>query len=233
MAAISKKLRQLNLRGVDKATAVATAQYIEQLEKELSLYKSLEARGKIIRLKFPVDSFYYEPVKVCKGFFTDDQLIEVQEDMCSSCEHKSCGLFSCFVPKKMQVRSINHAVLLNKNALAFTTESECKKYCKKQNNILKGTQLVKKQEGEIMSSYKSRTELPEEHVEKLRQADREYYVEHKDEVNQKDRDKYHRLHPNARYYKPRKSKEEKAKNGQLPGQLSFEDIGVNILAENS
>ena len=58
-------------------------------------------------------------------------------------------------------------------------------------------------------NYVSRNQLSEEIVEQLRASDREYYQEHREEVNKKDRDKYHILHPNARYYKKRnKSKEE-------------------------
>lgn len=233
MTAISKKLRQLNLRGVDKATAIATAQYIENLEKELSLYKSLEARGNIVRVKFAIGSCYFTPTKVCTGFFKDGQEVEVTDDMCLDCGQASCTGFCSFVPKKKIVNSLDVAVMLNNNQLAFKSEAECKRYCQRRNKELLKNKITAKKVSSDMSTYKPRADLSEEHVEKLRRADRDYYEDHKEEVNQKDRDKYHRLHPNARYYKPRKPKEEKAKNGQLPGRLSFEDIGVNIPTENS
>ena len=163
----------------------------------------------------------------------DGQEVEVTDDMCLDCGQASCTGFCSFVPKKKIVNSLDVAVMLNNNQLAFKSEAECKRYCQRRNKELLKNKITAKKVSSDMSTYKPRADLSEEHVEKLRRADRDYYEDHKEEVNQKDRDKYHRLHPNARYYKPRKPKEEKAKNGQLPGQLSFEDIGVNIPTENS
>ncbi len=225
---ISKKLRQLNLRGIDKATAIAVAQHIETLEKELSLYKSLEARGEIIRLKFPVDSFYWSPKRYCDGIFSDKVLLD--DTVCDSCQHKDCKNHLEIRPIRGQVSSLEVAAILQEKKDVFKTETECKKFCKEEMRNMKGKdkQNQARREESQMSNYVSRSELSEEHVEKLRSADRQYYEDHKEEVNQKDRNKYHALHPNARYYKPRKKKGD---NGQLPGQMSMEDIGISISTE--
>ena len=60
----------------------------------------------------------------------------------------------------------------------------------------------------VATKYVSRSLLEDAKRAQLQQSDRDYYQEHKEEVNKKDRDKYHILHPNARYYKKRKKPDE-------------------------
>lgn len=179
MSAITKKLRQLNLHGINKATAIATAQYIEQLEKELSLYKSLESRGSLIRVKFPVNSTYWEASEV---ILSGDAIMQ---------------------PIKCVVKDEVQAIMLNTAPNVFSSQAECNRYCAKSDKQRSHTSKLK---SSSPAPYISRSELAGHQVEKLRKADRDYYEEHKEEVNQKDRDKYHRLHPNARYYKKRQPK---------------------------
>ncbi|MCM1322879.1 MAG: hypothetical protein NC218_01700 [Acetobacter sp.] len=232
MSSISKKLRQLNLRGLDKVTAVATAQYIEQLEKELDTFKKAEAEGKLIKLKFAVGQQCWFQQLYCCGFFSDNEPVELKEDMCESCPNKGrsdvCAKHLVSAPKLQFVHSEVLAIQLSKQEDVFATKKDCQKYCDSLNR--QRAKAARKSQGEVVmeSTYKSRAELEEDKVEKLRQADRDYYEEHKEEVNQKDRDKYHRLHPNARYYKPRAKKQKLDEHGQIPGQMSLEDFGITV-----
>ena len=68
--------------------------------------------------------------------------------------------------------------------------------------------LTKIHKPAVAVKYVSRSLLEDTKRAQLQQNDRDYYQEHKEEVNKKDRDKYHILHPNARYYKKRKKSDE-------------------------
>ena len=63
--------------------------------------------------------------------------------------------------------------------------------------------------------YTPRSELSEDKANTLRNNDKVYYQLHKEEINKKDNERYHLLHPNARYYKKR------VKTGE---QISINDV---------
>lgn len=65
------------------------------------------------------------------------------------------------------------------------------------------TIFLTKTQSRSSTKYVSRSLMEDDRRARLQQNDRDYYQLHKDEVNKKDRDRYHILHPNARYYKKR------------------------------
>lgn len=147
---MKSKLRNLNLIGIPKAVAEATAEYIDSLEKQLLRYARLKEQGKLIELPaLPGDKYYLESGEE-RVFTSVEEIVH-------------------FLPE------VGKTISLSREKRKIQT-----------------------------STYISRNQLSEETVEQLRASDREYYQEHKEEANKKDRDKYHILHPNARYYKKRK-----------------------------
>jgi hypothetical protein len=97
-----------------------------------------------------------------------------------------------------------------------------------------------------MAELQKRTyqqEWKKKNPEKVREYRRKYYQSHKDEINKKDVEKYHRIHPNARYKADtkqtifeRKARDlerylEKNPNAKQKGMLgkSFEELAIELL----
>lgn len=154
---VKSKLRSLNLIGIPKAVAEATAGYIDSLEKQVLYYARLKEQGRLIELPALPGDKYYTAEGEEKLFVSIEEIVHLLPEI-----EKTIFLT---IPKK---RAFNKSI----------------------------------------TSYVPRDELDSQTVDKLRQSDREYYQDHKEEANKKDQDKYHMLHPNARYYKKRSKTDE-------------------------
>lgn len=168
------------------AAQSAQAQYLASLCEQLQRYKQLEEASRLVILPAALNA-------PCYSIQFDDvnQVYTLQEHIFDS---------------------IDQMLEASRQTTIYDTEKVAQDECNKANRRLTTPFTACPTSA---PAYTPRSELDETTVQTLRKKDRQYYADNREAINAKDREKYHRLHPNARTYKKRK------KSGE---QLTIEGV---------